>query len=96
MSDRVEMTVKMQVTPSQGLALRAMFEHWNKLACLGSSRNIAFYVDGDGNFRPQVEIILPDSIPELTDEMRDAAMVSGKESGHAVFDFDPIAWMLHD
>jgi hypothetical protein len=36
------MTVKMQVTPAQALALQAMFKHWNRLASWGSSRMIGF------------------------------------------------------
>lgn len=51
MAERLEMTVKMQVTPAQALALQAMFQHWNRLASWGSSRMIGFFVDGDEDDR---------------------------------------------
>ena len=95
-NERVEMTVKMQVTPAQGLALQAMFEHWNKMASWGTSRNISFYVDGDGNFKPNAEVTYSEEIPELTDEMRKKAAYDEKGNGDVSFDFDPIAWMMHD
>jgi hypothetical protein len=53
MSEQIEMTVKMQVTEPQALALQAMFNHWNRLASWGSSRMIGFYADGDGDFNPK-------------------------------------------
>jgi len=101
MSDRIEMKVTMQVTPAQALALKAMFEHWNKMASWGASRIVAFYVDGDGNFKPKVEVSMPDSVPQLTDEMRENAMneiseVSTIGEGDVLFDFDSIAWILHN
>lgn len=96
MPEKIEMIVKMQVTIPQALALKTMFEHWNKMASWGCSRRIAFYVDGDGNFKPKAEVILPSSVPELTDEMRAKALIEGEKSGDAVFDFDPIAWMLQE
>lgn len=96
MTDRVEMIVKMQVTPAQALTLRAMFEHWNKMASWGCSRNISFYVDGDGNFHPKAEVILPKSVPELTDKMIEASSSDTAGDGSLSFDFDGIAWMLHD
>lgn len=95
MTDRVEMTVKMQVTPAQGLALKAMFEHWNALASWGSSRPISFYVDGDGNFKPKAEIKFDRPIPELTDELRKKAVCLDKGNGELHFDFDGIAWAIN-
>ena len=95
MNDRIEMTVKMQVTHAQGLALQAMFKHWNLLAGWGSSRDISFYVDGDGNFHPDCKISFDGEIPELTEEIEESAIVSGKHTGDLKYDFDAIAWMLH-
>lgn len=96
MSERIEMTVKMQVTPAQGLALQAMFEHWNKLSAWGASRDIAFFVDGDGNFHPKAQISFNEEIPPLTDELRKLAVKrdAGDEC-ELSFDFDSIAWKLH-
>jgi hypothetical protein len=93
MTKRIEMTIKMQLTEPQALAMQAMIEHWNRLAAQGSSRMIAFYVDGDGNFKPNATWQYSEPIHPLTDEMRKAAIVENR-SGKAEFDFDPIAWIL--
>ena len=94
--ERIEMTVKMQVTPAQALTLQAMFNHWNRLAGWGSSRMIGFFVDGDGNFKPKCEIDFSETLPELTEELTKAAIVSDDGNGTLSFDFDGIAWKLHD
>ncbi len=95
MNERVEMTVKMQVTPAQGLALKAMFEHWNRMSSWGCSRNISFYVDGDGNFHPKADISFSEELPELTDELSKKAICNDDKNGDIGFDFDAIAWALH-
>ena len=93
--DRIKMTVDMDVTVAQGLALQAMFKTWNKLASWGSSRMVAFFVDGDGNFKPHCEVSFSEAVPELTKELEEAAMVYGKNNDDRYeFDFDPIAWRL--
>ena len=93
MSKRIKMTVDMEVTVPQALALQAMFEHWNRLSSMGSSRYIAFFVDGDGNFHPHCQIKFSEEVPELTDVLRDRAM-GNKVLAEVGFDFDPIAWSL--
>lgn len=96
---RILINVKMEVTPSQALALTAMFEYWNQLGSQGASRNVAFRCDGDGNFRPHCEVTTDQSdnwpLPMLTDDMRRKAVVR-EDGGNRVYDFDPVAWMLHD
>ena len=94
-NDRTKMTIVMEVTESQGLALQAMFEYWNQLASAGGSRKVAFYVDGDGNFKPNCDVKFENMTPKLTDEMRDIAIVEDND-GDRTYDFDPIAWKLHD
>ena len=101
---KIKMTVTMDVTIPQGLALKAMFEHWNRLANIGSSREVAFYADGDGNFRPEVECEFSEKVPELTDELSELARIHADDSGKdrfgspmALFDFDAISWKIgHD
>jgi len=96
MTERLEMTVTMQVTPAQALALQSMFKHWNRLAGWGSSRMISFYVDGDGNFKPKCKMTFSAAIPELTDELEKAAIVSNDGNGTMSFDFDGVAWRLRE
>ena len=86
MSDRLEMVVKMQVTPAQALTLQAMFEHWNRLASWGSSRMIGFYADGDGNFHPKCQMTFSKQLPELTQEaLWQAAVVEDDGAGNITF-----------
>lgn len=96
---RVTMHVRMRVTPAQALALRSMFSYWNVLASMGGSREVGFYVDGDGNFKPncQTSLINPHEveIPELTDELKQLAVVRDNH-GDKLFDFDPIAWKINE
>src|SRR5271167_4284671 len=99
-NERLKMTVELDVTVPQALALQAMFKHWNRLASWGSSRMIAFYVDGDGNFKPNCQMKFSEELPELTEELEHAAVCNPQElnnngSGDLKFDFDPIAWKLH-
>ena len=94
MMDRVKMTVEMDVTPAQGLALKAMFEYWNQLSGWGSSRDVAFHCDGDGNFHPKCKVEFDQELPELTEELRTAAVVT-ETNGDRVYDFDPIAWRIN-
>ena len=96
MNNRIKMTIDMEVTVPQALALQAMFEYWNVLASQGSSRHVSFFVDGDGNFKPKCKIGYSDQIPELTDELRNLAIVDGIQTGDRKYDFDLIAWNLGD
>ena len=97
MNEKIKMNVEMEVTVPQGLALQAMFEHWNKLAGMGCSRMIGFYVDGDGNFHPKCKISFDQEVPPLTEELIKAAKVGIKDKNgvDCNFDFDGIAWLLH-
>lgn len=94
MSERLTMTVEMRVTPAQALALHSMFLYWNRLSGIGSSRDVGFHVDGDGNFHPKCKISFSDNLPKLTDEMQRKAVVH-EHDGDRTYDFDSIAWGLH-
>lgn len=95
---RREVVIRANVTEAQALALELMCETWNRLGSWGSSRFVAFYADGDGNFQPKARIEKPPEFRELTDDMRKAALKITSEPMrelHAI-DFDPIAWKLRD
>lgn len=93
MSKKVKLTVEMEVTIPQALALQAMFNYWNDLSILGSSREVGFYVDGDGDFHPNCNIsFLGDAkVPKLTKELAKIAVVSEDGSGNRIYDYDFIA-----
>ena len=92
--DRINMTVQLEVTKSQGLALQAMFEYMNSLGDAGGSRKVAFYADGDGNFKPHAKVSYDGEMPELTEEFSRISVVEDHD-GDRVYDFDPIGWALH-
>jgi hypothetical protein len=73
-----------------------MFEHWNKMSSWGCSRPISFYVDGDGNFHPKAEVEFSRPVPELTEGLAKKAVCRDDGDGNLGFDFDGIAWALHD
>lgn len=94
MKEKIKLTIEMDVTIPQALALQAMFEYWKYLGNIGSSRFVSFYVDGDGNFRPNCKINTSEPIPELTEELAKSAIVVEFDDERA-YDFDPIAWKLN-
>ena len=44
------------ITEAQAIALEDMFSTWIYLGKIGSSKWTCFYADGDGNFRPKIEV----------------------------------------
>ncbi len=99
MKDRVTLVATMRVTEPQALALQAMFNQWNRLASWGSSRFVGFYVDGDGDFKPNVTCAIHGDIKRLDEELESVALVNRVEGddrnqSEYKYDFDPIAWTL--
>lgn len=90
LNERVNLTVTMNVTVPQALTLQAMFEYWNTLASMGSSRMVTFYADGDGDFRPECKVSTDVPLPELTDELRN--MAAKDANGDHFYDYDNIGW----
>lgn len=90
---RLTMTVRLQVTKAQALALHAMFRHWNFLSGIGSSSHVSFFVDGDGNFHPRCEVWFDRRVPELTEVIRDASVIDPQMADDS-FDFDQVAALL--
>jgi len=90
MTERFDITITMSVTKAQSITLSAMFDYWNQLSSMGSSRKVAFYVDGDGNFHPNCKVVGVTKISELH---RKLAIVEDID-GDRVYDFDPVAWSI--
>ncbi len=94
MSKKIKMRIEMDVTVPQALALQALFGYMNYLSNIGSSRDVGFFADGDGNFHPHCEITFDGEIPELTKELQELA-VKSDHGGDRVYDFDAIAWKIN-
>lgn len=93
MPEKITMTVQLEVTVPQALALQAMFEYWNFLGNIGSSRSVAFFVDGDGNFHPNCTSHFDTTVPTLTPELHEAA-IKYEHAGARTYDFDRLASLL--
>lgn len=87
------------VTPAQAIALDRMVAQMRTLSAIGSSRYVAFYADGDGNFRPRIKVhMTPDPYGDRSEMERNvlANKAEVKADGDTIFiDFDPVAWALH-
>jgi hypothetical protein len=92
-NDKVIMSVTMTLTKAQAIALREMFEYWNRLASIGSSRHVSFFADGDGNFHPRCLVETNPPLPEISQDMKDASIISDND-GDRKYDYDKVGWML--
>ena len=94
------MTVTMEVKESQALALKQFFECWNSLSSMGSSRMVSFFVDGDGDFKPNCQIQYSKDLEALSlpeDKLNfilNGAKVSKDGEEPIAFDYDSVAWRL--
>lgn len=77
------------LTKSQLIALEDMLATWVQLGNVGSSRWTSFYADGDGNFRPKIEI--DGRKPEFTKLIPREVFWENEEYR---IDFDTIAWSI--
>lgn len=85
-----EVTVTLNLTKAQAIAIEVLLAQWNWLASVGASRWTAFYADGDGNFRPHA------TIDGRTPDAKRSPFPAEKFWNGNEFrvDFDPIAWSL--
>lgn len=96
MSEQIKMTVEMEVTPAQGLALQAMFERWNYLSRIGSSKVISFFVGGGLDFDPQCKVKFNKKIRTLSNRFKNAALMSESAACDYSYDYDHIAYILNN
>lgn len=103
MADKIKFTVSMDVNISQAIALKAFFDEWTKLGKQGSSRYVGFYVDGDGDFKPNCEVNFENMEQYSDNKFQEMALIyDGRKSDYTapsttsieLFDFDNIAWYL--
>ena len=83
------------ITEAQAIALEDMFAKMVTLGNIGGSRWVAFFSDGDGNFRPKIKVNGNDA--------KDTDIIDTKklwkpmnDSDVYKMDFDSIAWALDD
>lgn len=78
------------LTEAQILTMGAMFERYKELVSHGMSRGVTLYVDGDGNFRPDITLEY-DTTHELNNPVKEAA-----EKRDNYFDHDGVAWLVEE
>jgi len=96
--DCVSMKIELSnLTKAQAIAIEEMFAIWKDLSSVGSSRYVAFFADGDGNFHPTIAI--NDKLPthkgnEVMGKDYFIEQTVTKTSAYWV-DFGPITWKLY-
>lgn len=97
MSKRIKINVEMDVTPGQALALEQMFKYWNRLTSAGSSRQVGFFVDGDGDFHPNCKVIFSEEIKHniSEDELRKLS-ISIDDGGNRLYDYEDISYRMSE
>lgn len=98
--EKVKLTVTMDVSAPQAYALMEMFNTWNRLSQMGSSRYVAFFADGDGDFHPKCRVETDPVLPEMPKEQIQNCRVE-KKAHHDIIadiaiDYDAIGWSLHE
>lgn len=74
--EKVSLTVHFgNLTVAQAIALDAMFHMYESLGQQGRSRTVAFDVDGDGDFRPTVQVVYSQKPSWLELMLREHALV---------------------
>lgn len=89
MADRITLQVEIgNLTEPQAMAIQEMFGMWMQLSGIGSSRNVSFFADGDGNFHPKISV---DGRAPTRCEI--GGHWDKSEDTYSI-DFDEIAWAL--
>ncbi len=91
---QLTMTIVLEnISEPQRLAIEDMLAYWRE-SNRGYSRWMAFFVDGDGNFRPKITV--NGEPPKHQTEIEPGHFWTGKEPwrGEYRMDFDAIAWKL--
>jgi len=102
-NEKFSLTVHIDdLSMAQALALDAMFQCWEQLGSMGCSRWVAFMADGDGDFRPKVQVVYNPKPKwfelELISKakMCDDLTPNGKRPITKIaFDYDAIGWALN-
>jgi hypothetical protein len=90
---RVSMSITIDnLTEAQRLAIVDMLAMWQVLESVGSSRDVTFYVDGDGNFHPDIRV---DGVPPKACGSAEEVQARWRGDQYRI-DYDEIAWKLHD
>jgi hypothetical protein len=57
------------IRPHHAIALKQFLKHLHYAGAVGTSRHYAFFADGDGDFRPKINIESNIELPEIEDQM---------------------------
>jgi hypothetical protein len=101
MRDRSKKTLTIKIenlTEAQVIALEDLFTTWVWLGGFGNSRWTSFYADGDGDFRPEIQVIEGEKSrnPRFTDLLPREQFWKDGHHGDYKIDFDWIGWKLSE
>ena len=91
MSKHQTVTITLELTEPQRIALEDMLATWNSLSNIGASRWTAFYADGDGDFHPKA--VIDGHTPLKFGQLTKAEVWAGEEYR---IDPDRVAWRLEN
>ena len=90
------------LTKAQVITLQAYFGQWQQFSRIGHSTFTAFYVDGDGNFHPKIDMTVKpdlDLTEERLNQLKECCHPKSAEvkvDSSDAFDFDNVAWAMTD
>jgi hypothetical protein len=93
MDEKLNLTIKLKdITKAQAITFVNFMKEMEHCGVMGRSRNIAFYADGDGNFKPKIEHDLDVSDEEIKSykECCERTMTTKYGTKITAFDFDGV------
>lgn len=82
---------------AQAIAIKKMLDSWVSLGNVGSSRYVAFFADGDGDFHPDIKVKTSVPLPESERDIKwvHAKFENGNSDEVGIIDYDAIAWEIY-
>ena len=98
MKDMVKLNLAFDnISKAQAIALIKMAKIMQYCGRVGISRDVTFYADGDGDFRPDVKFECSEELPFDTKFATDLSIWRAIESNENFkIDYDDIAWQIDD
>lgn len=85
------------ITKAQAIALIKMAKLMQYCGRIGTSRNVTFFADGDGDFRPDVDFKCSGELPLDTKFVTDLDIWKAMESkSDFEINYDDIAWQVDE
>lgn len=97
MSDNLDLTITLKnITSAQAITFINFMKEMEYNGKIGHSASIAFFADGDGNFRPTIEhnFNMPDEKIQSYKDYCYGTITTARGNKISSYDFDGVAWKL--